>query len=134
MPFPQERVEIYCIDLTGSTLAIAVIYGWTGGSKGTPEAARTDDLIAIVRMQFQLMDQGPKIIAGDLNGPIEAFPSLQAMLRDQGWFDVGAADDKCGGTPRQPTCHTNEGARETRISYLIANAFLMPAIERCGVD
>lgn len=85
-------------------------------------------------MQFQLMDQGPKLIAGDLNGPTEAFPSLQAMLRDQGWFDVGAAEDKCGGEPGQPTCHTNEGARETKISYLIANAVLMPAIERCGVD
>ena len=34
----------------------------------------------------------------------------------------------------QPTCHANEGARETRISYLIAKSVLMPAIQRCGVD
>ena len=81
--------------MAGCTLTIAVIYGWTGGGKGTPEAARTDDLIAIVRMQLQQLDEGPKLIAADLNGATEAFPSLQAMLSDQGWHDVGNAEDKC---------------------------------------
>ena len=70
------RCVIYCIDLAGATLVIAVIYGWTGGTKGSPEAARTDDIIAIVRTQFQLLEPGPKLIAADLNGNTNAFPTL----------------------------------------------------------
>jgi len=128
-------VQIYCIDLAGCTLAIAVIYGWTGGGKGTPDAANADDLIAIVRMQLQQLDEGPKLIAADLNGATEVFPSLQAMLKDQGWHDVGNVEDKCcKGKAGQATCHTNEGARGTRIDYFFANSILMPAISLCDVD
>ena len=128
------RCAIYCLDLAGQTLTIAVIYGWTGGTKGSPEAARTDDIIAIVRSQSQLMERGPKLIAADLNGSINAFPTLESMLADHEWVDVGMAEDKCEGKPGQPTCHTNAEARETRIDYLIANAQLMLAISKCWVD
>jgi hypothetical protein len=75
------RCAIYCLDLAGQTLAIAAIYGWTGGTKGSPEAARTDDIIAIVRNQFQLMEPGPKLMAADLNGSTNAFPTLEHVSR-----------------------------------------------------
>ena len=91
------RCSIYCIDLAGQTLAIAIIYGWTSGTKGSPEAARTDDILAIVRTQFQLMEPGPKLIAADLNGSTNAFPTLESMLAEQEWLDVGMAEDKCEG-------------------------------------
>ena len=97
------RVAIYCVDLNGQTLVCAVVYGWTGATRGSVEAARTDDIIAIVRAQFLLLDQGPKLIAADLNGSTDAFPSLQGMLKEQGWHDVGMAGDKCEGRPAQPT-------------------------------
>ena len=45
------RCAIYCMDVNGVTMAIAVIYGWAGAKKGSPEAARTDDLLAIIQMQ-----------------------------------------------------------------------------------
>ena len=45
------RCKILCCDLGGTTLAVANLYGWTGGVEGSKEAARTDDLISIVRMQ-----------------------------------------------------------------------------------
>ena len=38
------------------------------------------------------------------------------------------------GQPGQTTCHTNEGSRETRIDYIIANSQLMQAIRKCHVD
>ena len=112
----------------------AVVYGWAGATRGSVEAARTDDILAIIRAQFLCLDLGPKLIAADLNGSIDAFPTLQGMLKEQGWHDVGMADDKCEGRPGQPTCHTNEGSRETGIDYIFANSQLMQAIRKCHVD
>ena len=105
-----------------------------GHHAGSVEAARTDDILASIRTQSLLLDPGPKLIAADLNGSIDAFPTLQGMLKEQGWHDVGMADDKCEGRPGQPTCHTNEGSRETRIDYIFANSQLMQAIRKCHVD
>ena len=64
---------------------------------GRGDAARTDDILAIIRAQFLLLEPGPKLIAADLNGSIDAFPTLTGMLEGQGWHDVGMAGDKSGG-------------------------------------
>ena len=82
------RCAIFCMDLSGFTLVIAVIYGGTGGTNGSPEAAITDDLrIAIVSSQFQLLDPGPKLIVADRNGSVVAFPPpLKVCWRiNNGW-------------------------------------------------
>ena len=112
------RCAIYCLDLAGQTLVIAVIYGWSGGTKGSREAARTDDIIAIVSRQLECLEKGPKLIAADLNGSVEAFPTLGSMLGEQEWFDVGMAEDKCGGKLGQPTCHTNAEAKELSLIHI----------------
>ena len=57
--FATGRCAIYCTDLYGVTLVCEIIYGWTGGIKGSPEAGRTDDIIGIIQMQFDQMDPGP---------------------------------------------------------------------------
>ena len=44
------RCMILCVDLGGTTLVCANVYGWTGALRGSMGAARTDDLITIVRM------------------------------------------------------------------------------------
>ena len=88
----------------------ANIYGWPGGLKGTKEAARTDDLLTIVRMQFSKLPPGPKLICGDLNGCLEAFPTVLEMIAEEGWADIGNDASKCGGKPGQPTCHANAQA------------------------
>ena len=54
------RCMILCVDLGGTTLVCANVYGWTGGLKGSMEAARTDDIITIARMQIEKMPKGPK--------------------------------------------------------------------------
>ena len=128
------RLLIICMDVEGTTLACATIYGWTGGVKGSLEAERTDDLIAIVREQFSRMKPGPKMIAGDLNATIEALPTLEAMLKEQGWTDVGNHSGLCRGKPGQATCHTNGKAKESRIDYIIANDYLTPSIKQCWVE
>ena len=77
-------------------------------NKGSPQAARTDDILTIFQMQFEKMDPGPKLIAADLNGPTDAFPTINAMIKEQGWTDIGMDNTKCDGEPGQPTCQTNE--------------------------
>ena len=115
------RCRINCCDIDGCTLAVANIYGWTGGQPGTIEAERTDDLLAIVRKQFSEMPAGPKAIVGDLNGPVKAFPTLLAMIKEEGWTDTGDNATICKGKPGQSTCHTNERSKESRIDYIITN-------------
>ena len=78
------RCVIYCTDVGGTTLTIGVVYGWTGGRKNTAEAARTDDVCAIVLAQLAELPPGPKMMAADLNGTIDAFPTIQNMLKEQG--------------------------------------------------
>ena len=58
------RCKIVCIDAGGATIACAIVYGWTGAKKGNSLAARTDDILAIIEMQFEAMDPGPKIDNG----------------------------------------------------------------------
>ena len=83
---------------------------------------------------MQQLEPGPKLIAADLNGATDVFPTLREMLAKHEWFDVGNAEDKCRGQAGQPTCHTNQDARETSIDYLFANSQLMDAITVCEVD
>ena len=95
------RCAIYCMGTGGATPVIAVIYGWTGAKKGSPEAARTDDLLTIVQLEFATLPPGHKMIAGDLNGTTEAFDTLTTMIKEQGWTDVGLAENICNSRPGQ---------------------------------
>ena len=107
---------------------MANLYGWTGGVKGSKEAARTDDLISIVRMQFSVMPKGPKALCGDFNGSLDAFPNIQLMLNEEGWTDVGNDPKLCGGKPGRFTCHANAEAKESRVDYIVTNDRLTPAV------
>ena len=61
-------------------MVCASIYGWTGANKRANEATRTNDILAIVKLQFDHLEDGPKMIIGDLNGSTSAFPVLQDMV------------------------------------------------------
>ena len=80
-------------------MVVAIIYGWTGGTKGSPEVAISDDILTIVQMQFEKMESGPKLIAADLNGSTDAFPTINAMIKEQGWTDIGLVNTICDGKP-----------------------------------
>ena len=58
------RCAMHYMGMGGVMLVIAVIYGWTGGNKGSPEDARTDDILTIVQMQFEALPPRPKLIVG----------------------------------------------------------------------
>ena len=74
------------------------------------------------------------MIGGDLNATVDALPTLQGMLKEQGWTDVGNHAGICGGRPGQPTCQSNDKAKESRIDYILTNAQLTLAVKRCWVE
>ena len=128
------RCKIVCFDAGGTTIVCAIVYGWTGAKKGNDLAARTDDILAIIEVQFEAMDPGPKFIMGDLNGNIEAFPTAMALIKEHGWTDIGNDESKCHGKPGKATCKTNKDANESRIDFILANNRLTLAITSCYVD
>ena len=105
-----------------------------GGGKGTKEAERTDDLIAIIRMQLQELPEGPKMICGDVNAKVEDLPTLHDMIRKEGWTDAGNDGRMCKGNPGQPTCHANATAKESRIDLFVTNEYLTPAVTSFHID
>ena len=115
-------------------MVCGIIYGWAGAMKGSKDAARTDDVLAIKETQFEATEPGPKLIMGDLNGSLESFPTATALIKEQGWTDIGNDEHKCQGKPGRATCHTKEDAKESRIDFILANSRMMPAIVKCYVD
>ena len=111
-----------------------IVYGWTGATKGSKDAARTDDIFAILQTQFDAMEPGPKLIMGDLNGSLESFPTGMALIKEHGWTDIGNDDHKCQTNPGRTTCYTKEEAKESRIDCIFANNRMAPAIAGCHVD
>ena len=102
------RYCIYSVDPEHFTLVIAIIYGWIGARKGTATVARTDDLLTIAHNQLNKLPDGPKVIAGDLNGRVDAFGTLQNLLQsNEGWTDVGMDERICKGITGHCTCHAN---------------------------
>ena len=69
--------------LDGVAVACGIIYGWSRADKANTEAARTDDLLAIVQAQFDTMEQGPKIIMGDLNGSLDFLPTAMSLINEK---------------------------------------------------
>ena len=115
------RCKIVCFDAGGCTVVCAIVYGWTGATKGSQIAARTDDILAIIQLQFELMDPGPKLIMGDFNGTLDAFPTATALIEEHEWTDIGNDYALCQGKPGRFTCHANDGVKESRIDYILAN-------------
>ena len=99
------RCAIYYMDMGGATLTIVVTYGWVGAKRGSPDAARTDDVLTIIQMQVEALPPGPKLIAGDLDGRPEVFDTITTLTTEYGWTDVGVVAKLCKGEPGQYTRH-----------------------------
>ena len=102
--------------------------------KSNSLAARTDDLLAIIELQFEAMGPGPKLIMDDFNGSLDAFPTAMALIREQGWTEICNDKGKRNGKPGRATCHTNANANESRIDFILANSRMTQAIVNCYVD
>ena len=80
------------------------------------------------------MPKGPKLICGDLNGGLDVFPSVLEMIAEEGWTDIGNDEALCGGRPGQHTCQANADVKESRIDYILSNAYLTPAVKAFRID
>ena len=128
------RCKIVSFDVGGTTIACGIVYGWTGAKKGNDIAARTDDILAIIEVQFEAMELGPKLIMGDLNGILDVLPTAMALIKEHGWTDIGNDESKCHGKPGKATCKTRKDANESRIDFILANNRMTPPITSCRVD
>ena len=65
-------------------------------------------------MQFKALPQGPKPIAGYLDGTPEAFHTIGVLTTENGWADAGMVSNLCDEVPGQPACHSKDTANERR--------------------
>lgn len=128
------RCMILNFDLEKDTLPIAIMYGWTGGAKGTIAADRTNDLLDSLLEQMSLLPEGPKLIASDFNGTHDGIQHLHDMITKHGWIDVGATRRLCPQGVNQNTCHTNSDAKQSRIDLIPANCHAESALSNFKVD
>ncbi len=63
--------------------------GGLGGETNDEAAARTDDLLTLTIQDLQLQQDGPKIIVGDVNGPLEAFINFSDSVTNGSLIDIG---------------------------------------------
>ena len=96
----------YNLDISNATITVVVIYGWSGGHQKEAAAARTNDLLAIARQELSMQPPGLQMIMGDINGESEDFPTLQEMLKEEGWTDAVSIASIWGGANREATCHS----------------------------
>ena len=93
------------------------------------------DLLTIALSQLNELPEGPKIIAGDFNGTVDALGTLQnLLLPSEGLTDVGMDERICKGITGQYRCHANADAKESRIDFILTNRWLTPALENGRVD
>ena len=105
------RCMILNFDLEKDTLPIAMIYGWIGGTKGTIAADRTNDPPDIVLEQMSLLPEGPKLIAGDLNGTQDSIQNMHDTITKHAWIDAGATKRLCPQGVNRNTCQTKADAK-----------------------
>ena len=57
------RLNVYTVEVDeAATLMIAIIYGWTGASKGNIASNRANDLCVVVQQEFKQPPPGPKML------------------------------------------------------------------------
>ncbi len=97
------RVAAWWVDIVGINVLFIIIYGWTGAVKGNEAAARTNDLIGVIRNEIFLQPKALVCMTGDVNRDTDAFPNLIEMIEEENWTDIGAHADKWGGVCNEPT-------------------------------
>ena len=123
------RVQLIGIRLPGDVvLVIANVYGWMGGHQNKHARMRTDSLISAILHEFDHLPPGPKLIVGDFNCEPPDFPSLETLLRDGSYIDIGAHAHIFGQTPHQPTCYHYNNGKPSRRDFAFASSDLLPLV------
>ena len=63
----------------------------------------------------------PTIIQGDFNEVPSKLKTIQRMMEEHCWIDVGEVAHWWGGKPNEPTCHAKTGANPSSIDGFVCN-------------
>ena len=61
------------------------------------------------------------MVLGDFNETPDKLSTMRELIKEEQWVDVGSVANWCGGTPNEPTCHSKENAKRSRIDGIIVN-------------
>ena len=86
-----------CAVSPGMQLAIANIYGYTGGNANKKQLRKTKMLFDAVIPELDLLAGKFKIIVGDFNVDIQKLNACRELIA-QGWVDLGASAEIWGKT------------------------------------
>eukprot|EP00973_Karenia_brevis_P052155 7245640-Karenia_brevis.AAC.1 len=65
---------------------------------------RTDDMLQAIYDEIQHQPKMPYIIAGDLNGALQAFPTIHSRIAEGSLVDIGEHASMFGKMDAAPTC------------------------------
>ena len=116
------RVMHYGIGTVGGkVISVFNIYGYSGGAKCKPRAAKTNALLDAIYAEITEMPRGPIAIVGDYNGDPDSFRTLQLLLNKEGWTDYGAVAERWNQPNCMHTCVTSNCKTPTRRDYICGN-------------
>ncbi len=93
----KGRLSVYSNEITeGIFVMIYNVNGRTGASGDKLAAARTDNLIDMVLEDWDMQEDGPKMLVGDLNGNLADFPALTLGLETNALIDLVSIASKYG--------------------------------------
>ena len=91
MHYGSGRLMIHGLGLGPNQMALVItMYGHTGAHQRRTVADLSDEMFAAILEELRHHPRLPTFIMGDINGEAEDFATLQAMLKEQDWHDLGA--------------------------------------------
>ena len=93
----------------------------TNGHKIKTQAALTDIIFRAIKDEIAVQPKGPVLIAGDFNADVQDLPTLQTLIHDMHYVDIGAVADTLGGQVAEPTCLAANSDAPTRRDFMIVS-------------
>ena len=130
--YKAGRAALYVLDLGWeSNMLVVVIYGQSGGSKA--DVAKTETIIDTAKEEIKKHPYMATIMIGDFNAEPDALKSIQELIEEEQWVDIGRNASRWGGVDAQTTCQTNPKAKPSRIDGAVANKAATAWIKSCRV-
>lgn len=116
------RLQICSMPIEGGDASVVYNgYAWTGSQTRDEERNKGDIMYYEVQLDAMERKQVPILIVGDKNAHVSSYRSLQRLISEFGWCDVGTCADRWGGAKYEATCKSSATAKPTIICYITAN-------------
>ena len=95
--YEMGRVALYRLEVEGTRFIFGVVYGATGGHDDTEAAQKTDDIVQVLQKEVDEEQDVPTFFIGDFNCDPADLPTMQDLMNDRAWTDIGAVASIWGG-------------------------------------